>query len=88
MTEIDRSPARLLLTSNNRAATPQWSELLYEEAFFLPGTCFSFYVFMEHSSLITTTLLNIEKMIHYCKQMVFSPIYIVKKKFLHLNSWK
>ena len=28
MTEIDRSPARLLATSNNRAATPQWGELL------------------------------------------------------------
>ena len=28
MTEIDRSPGRLLPTSNNRAATPQWGELL------------------------------------------------------------
>ena len=58
MTEIDRSPARLLPTSNNRAATPQWGELLYEEAFFLSGTCFSCYVFMEHS-LLSTTLLNL-----------------------------
>ena len=33
MTEIDRSPARLLPTSNNRAATSQWVKLLYEEAF-------------------------------------------------------
>ena len=51
MTEIDRSPARLLPTSNNRAATLQWGELL-------SGTCFSCYVFMEHS-LLSTTLLNL-----------------------------
>ena len=35
MTEIDRSPGRLLPTSNNRAATTQWGELLkYEESLF------------------------------------------------------
>ena len=39
MTEIDRSPARLLPTSNNRAATPQWGKLLLEEALSLES-CF------------------------------------------------
>ena len=41
MTEIDRNPARLLPTSNNRAATPQWVKLLYEETFLISCTCFS-----------------------------------------------
>ena len=35
MTEIDRSPARLLPTSNNRAATPQCGKPLHEEAFMI-----------------------------------------------------
>ena len=41
MTEIDRSPARLLPTSNNRAATPQLGQLLLEE------TCLFSYTFFE-----------------------------------------